>query len=354
MARPYGTVDPALDPVLSAFGVSPDRVEKVPTGLINATYRIQRGPEVWALQRVNGIFSPLVHEDIDSVTQHLAQKGVTTPRLRPALDGKLWIERTDEPHAGVWRMLTWIDGRNIDKLADPAEAREAGVMLGRFHAALGDLEWSFRARRLGVHDTPRHLTALRSALEAHSAHRLHAQVAALAQTLFDSIATLPPLQGLPERVVHGDPKITNIMFSHSGPRAIALVDLDTVAPMPLPLELGDAFRSWCNPAGEDATRVSFDLDLFQPAIEGYAQATRGLLEPHEVAAIAPAIGTIMLELSARFAADALQESYFGWNPNRYATRGDHNLLRARGQLALGLDFLAKRPDADAITRRIYR
>ena len=42
---------------------------------------------------------------------------------------------------------------------------------------------------------------------------------------------------------------------------------------------------------------------------------------------------------ARFAADALDERYFGWDPARYARRGDHNLARAANQLAAARDLL---------------
>ena len=39
-----------------------------------------------------------------------------------------------------------------------------------------------------------------------------------------------------------------------------------------------------------------------------------------------------LELAVRFAADALRESYFGWDAERFESCGHHNLVRARGQL----------------------
>ncbi len=42
----------------------------------------------------------------------------------------------------------------------------------------------------------------------------------------------------------------------------------------------------------------------------------------------------LIELGARFCADALNESYFGWNPARFASRSEHNQVRAAGQLAL--------------------
>ncbi|MBI2376964.1 MAG: phosphotransferase [Deltaproteobacteria bacterium] len=346
-------LEASLESILAAFGVRPDRVERVPTGLIHSTFKISSGRDAWALQRVSSIFSPLVHEDIEAVTSHLESKGVATPRLRRTKDGQLWLARDDTNDPGVYRMLTWIDGRNLERLSSRDEARAAAALLGRFHVALRDLSWTFRARRLGVHDTPRHLAVLEAAMSSHADHRLFGEVAPIAREILASIRTLPPLAGLPERIVHGDPKITNVLFDPAGPEAVAMVDLDTVAPMALPLELGDAFRSWCNPAGEDSRKVELDLDIFSAALGGYASSTRGVLTDGEIEAVVPAIGTILLELSARFAADALNESYFGWNPEKHATRGDHNLLRAAGQLALAKDFLAKRSRAEAILRATY-
>ena len=52
--------------------------------------------------------------------------------------------------------------------------------------------------------------------------------------------------------MHGDPKISNLMFARDSDRGLCLIDLDTLGPMPIALELGDALRSWCNPAAEDA------------------------------------------------------------------------------------------------------
>ena len=43
---------------------------------------------------------------------------------------------------------------------------------------------------------------------------------------------------------------------------------------------------------------------------------------------------ISLELAARFCADALNERYFGWDAERFAGRGEHNLHRAHGQHSL--------------------
>jgi hypothetical protein len=58
-----------------------------------------------------------------------------------------------------------------------------------------------------------------------------------------------------------------------------------------------------------------------------------------------------IELAARFAVDAFDGSYFGWDPSRFPSRRAHNLVRARGQLALGLSVRAQRSDALDLVRR---
>ena len=118
------------------------------------------------------------------------------------------------------------------------------------------------------------------------------------------------------------------------------------------VELGDALRSWCNTASEDAREAKLDLDIFEAAIRGYARKARTgpPLTESEWDSIVPGIERISLELSARFARDALEESYFGWNP-KYKTRGDHNLLRARGQYSLALAVHNNRTEMEAAVQR---
>jgi hypothetical protein len=50
----------------------------------------------------------------------------------------------------------------------------------------------------------------------------------------------------------------------------------------------------------------------------------------------------------------LNERYFGWNPERFATRGEHNLLRARNQLACATLLQARRTEGMQIAKRIFQ
>ncbi len=340
-----------LEPVLAAYGAGGAVVRPLGAGLINQTYAVDGGPDGrFVLQRLHPVFPAQVNEDIDAVTRHLEAAGLVTPRLIPTRTGQLWVVHEGE----VWRALTWVDGIGLDCLSDAHQAREAGTALARFHRAVDDLRHEFRNTRAGVHDTARHLANLRTALAAHRDHPRFAVVEALAGRVFAAADGLEPLPALPARIVHGDPKINNILFSPDGTRAICLIDLDTLGRMPLPLELGDAFRSWCNPAGEDRANARFATDLFEAAVDGYAQGAVGFVTAPEWDSVVSGTLTIYVELAARFCADALNESYFGWNPQAFASRSEHNQARAESQLNAADSLARQRATAEAAVRRASR
>ena len=319
--------------------------EPIATGLINRSWAIEGG-RLGVLQWLNtAIFDPKVHEDIEAITSLLAERGLATPRLVRTRAGELW--HTD-PQGGVWRRFTWIGDRTIEKLRDPEDARSAGGLVARFHAAVAGCDWTFRAKLRAFHDTRAKMAALEAAVEAHRAHRLYDRVAPLADAIRAQWAAWDGPVGLPSRVVHGDLKISNVRFE--GPRAVALIDLDTLGRGTLDAELGDALRSWCNPATEDDPQPRFDLDLFAAAIDGYAANGREGLAADEWRGIVPGVERITLELAARFAADALEERYFGWD-RRYGTAGDHNLARAIGQAGLARAVASSRSASEAIVER---
>ena len=337
--------------VLAAFAIDAATLQRIGTGLINQTWTARDAcGRPCVLQRVNPVFPAEIQADIDAVTRHIQAKGLPTPILIPTRSNQLCFE-----HAGaVWRAMTRIDGTSYDALQNEDQAREAGRILGVFHRALVDLEHQFRHARLGVHDAARHLAQLRAALEEHRAHAAFAKIAALGAEVLELAAEIDTTPDAADRIVHGDPKISNVLFTHDGQRALCLIDLDTVARMPVALELGDAFRSWCNPKTEDSSHATFQLALFKAAIEGYATGSEGLLEPGEWEAIPRAIFRITVELAARFCADALRERYFGWDKSRFASASAHNQARTRGQLALARTVRSQLPAIDELVTRATR
>ena len=336
------------DVALAAYGLAGARLTPLTGGLINATLRVDAADGVRAvLQRLHGVFAPEINLNLDLVTTELARQGLATPRLLRTPDERAWV--TISGHH--WRLLSFVDGRSVDVVDTPARAAAAGDLLARFHAALRDFAQPLPHRRPPVHAPARHFAALEAALGRHAGHPLAATVAMLARDIALLHVTLPPIPTTPLRLVHGDPKISNLLFDSAG-RGVCLVDLDTLAVAPLAFELGDAMRSWCNPGREDAPRAAFAGVLFGAALSGYARVMREFMTAEERSTVVPATAAIYLELAARFAADALEERYFGWSPARYPSRGEHNLARATNQLAAARDLLAQGPALAAAAARV--
>ncbi len=334
--------------VLDAWSLSGAAVTPLGSGLINHTWLVAHAGRSYVLQQLHPVFPPEINMDIQAVTRHLRARGLVAPELLPTRAGQLWLAEGGQ----VLRLMTHIPGASLDRLAEPSQAREAGALLARFHRALEDFAAPFHNRRPAVHDTARHLAALEKVLDSHTGHPQFAAVQPLARRILALAGSLPPLPDLPGRVVHGDPKINNLLFDPAG-RALCFIDLDTLGRMPLPLELGDAFRSWCNPRGEDDQYGGFSLPLFEAAIAGYAGEARGWITRAEWQVIVPATLTIYVELAARFCADALNESYFGWDARRFATRSAHNQVRAASQLTAADQLATVAAEAEAIVVQAF-
>ena len=134
------------------------------------------------------------------------------------------------------------------------------------------------------------------------------------------------------RVIHGDPKVDNVLFDAVDDRAISLIDLDTVQAGLLHYDIGDCLRSACNAAGESprsASEARFDLGLCEALLSRYLAETHAFLTPADLRFLPDAIRLIPFELGLRFLADHLNgDVYF-----KVQWRG-HNLLRAETQFRL--------------------
>lgn len=342
----------ALPPVevLAAWGWADARidVEVLTGGLINATYVIrQAGTPVAVVQRLHPVFGAQVNLDVEAVTAHLAARGLVTPRLVRTRDHRAWVE-----HAGrVWRALSWVDGVTVHRVPDPAWAEAGGELVGRFHRAVADLRHDYAFTRAGVHDTAAHLARLAQHAATATGPAADAEATELAHEILDAAAELPVLPATPRRHCHGDLKISNLLFTTAPLRGRCLVDLDTVGLGTLAFELGDAMRSWCNPHGEDAGRITFELPIFAAAIRGFRAVAGALVTADERASIVLGLETVCFELAARFAVDVFRDDYFGWDATRFPSRRAHNLVRARGQLALGHAIRAARGEALELVHR---
>lgn len=318
-------------------------------GLINDTYAVG---DSHVLQRLHPVFATTVNDDIAAITPVLRERFVPAPAIVPLPTGEFALTIEAGAAQGVWRLLTRLPGCSLVRGGSPEQVAAAAGLLARFHTAVASLDHRFAFARPGAHDTDGHIEALSAACAGCVDHRLHQEVEAIARELSERWATWAGPRALPRRIVHGDPKLTNFLFAdQEAPEVTGIVDLDTMAHGTIDVECGDALRSWCNLRGEDET-ADLSLDHVGAAVHGYAQAAH--LSGAEWDALVPGLERIALELAARFARDALQERYFRWDPARAPGHGEHNLLRAQGQLSLAREVAARRSQLTAIVATARR
>lgn len=322
-------------------------VEPLGEGLINDTFLVtakQPRGERFVLQRINRRVFPeprLIMENLRVLLNHVRERqagsdrirDLRLPDIRPTRAGSgFWVDDDGD----FWRALSFIpDTRSHSVLQDAAQAEEVGYALGRFHALTGDLDaGSLHDTLPGFHIAPRYLarfdrvvadgikvsetTELRFALDFLDTRR--------------SVFAVLEEAKLPLRVIHGDPKLNNVLFDAQSGRAASLIDLDTVKPGLVHYDLGDCLRSTCNRSGEAAecaANVRFDLDICRAILRAYFAEAGAFLTDIERYYLYDAIRLLPLELGLRFLTDHLEgDRYFK------VERPGQNLQRALVQFRL--------------------
>ena len=322
--------------VLESWGLQLVSFQVLEAGLINKSFRVDVSDgRTFVLQKISDRFSAGVTKKIHRLTRYLESSGLKTFRVLEGKTGQLIETYKGES----WRLLSFLEGFSPSRVQTNLQASEAGALLARFHLALERYEDEDFLITQGSHDIHLHLTKLEKAVRKNRTSPFYFEVKSRAEILFAVVNKLPPMAGSTLKVLHGDPKISNFLFSEDEKRAECIIDLDTVGPASLSLELGDAFRSWCNPMGEDEENGVFDSDLFKSAFESYAYVAGSFLSQPEREELVLGTLYVYFELSARFLLDVLEERYFGWDSTRFSSSAEHNLVRAKGQFSAGRDLL---------------
>ena len=329
--------------VLDAYDLGPiDKVDRISDGLIHQTYKIESMAGDFVLQRLHALLGTAeIGQDFLAVTTHLNDERFPAPEAVLTSGGEVLVH--DGEHN--WRMQTYIDGRAYSKLDDPVMAKEAGAMYARLHKALAGMDYEFQSE-LKLHETKKIFEEFQQTLKEWEGEKM------LEEGLRDEVDFLLehlPKQFLPEdlpqRVIHGDPKISNVLFKDG--EAVGVIDLDTCNRHTVLVDIGDAFRSWCGKE-EDDPENTFNLELFEAGWRGYVDGAGDFLTDEERALVPQAIACITLELATRFFKDVFDDAYFGWDSARYKSRREHNLARAHGQMALFKDLMSKIEDVKKV------
>ncbi|MGZ8217501.1 phosphotransferase enzyme family protein [Methylomagnum sp.] len=319
------------------------RVEPLGRGLINDTYLVSDAARRFVLQRINArVFPdpPAVMANLRALSDHARRRPVDPSgwRLPDIIPTRAGGDFHRDGAGDYWRSLSFIDGtRGLDRLANEGQAEQVGRALGRFHALANGLNpGALRDTLPGFHIAPAYLARF----DAIATRPRRAPDSAELRAALDFVETRRAMVGVLEdakardelklRVIHGDPKLDNVLFDQSGRRAVSLIDLDTVKPGLIHYDLGDCLRSCCNRRGEQAAEAPvFDLEVCRAILWGYAAEASGFLSAADWDYLYAAIRLLPFELGLRFLTDHLAgDVYFkvDW-PGQ-------NLARARVQFGL--------------------
>lgn len=301
-------------------------------------------------------------ENVERVTDHL-RSGLERERVPQVARHVLTLLRASDgrPYCidaadAYWRTYLYIEGARTHATIDsPLLARSAAAAFGRFVRLLADLPGPRLHETIPhFHDSPRRLEQLRRAADSDvcgraAAARAEIDFAFENEGIVHMLARLPR-GALPERVVHNDTKIDNVLFDAANNEALCVIDLDTVMAGSVLYDFGDLVRSAASASSEDARELSqvyLRLPVFEGLVQGYSDALMSVLTERERGLLALAGKLVTFEVGIRFLSDYLEgDAYF---KTRYS---QHNLERARNQFKLVRNMQEQEPEMNAIVRRI--
>ena len=353
-------VDQKLKEICGDFRIPGTYVshEEIKVGNVNRTYKVNYrqpdgSPKSYMIQRINTYAfkrPEQVMENIDRVTEHIRAKRPDKVALHfhHTAERKNYVSDAD----GFWRLFNYVPSANYSATDNLAVIRSAGEAFGEFQTLLGDFDpGQLHYTIPDFHDTRKRYAKLKEDAAADplgKAAQAREEIGWLlsAEDRACALTDLYNRGELPLRVTHNDTKINNVLFDEKTDKALVVIDLDTVMPGLVGHDFGDAIRFAANCVAEDspeAEKAGVNMDVFRAFTEGFLKPTASTLTKREIDTLALSCFALACELSTRFLDDYLLGSpYFN------VDYPEHNLVRARCQIALAQDMLAKMEEMQAI------
>lgn len=341
----------SINPAAYAFQISgnPVSCEAFGHGHINNTFKITTdiGAE-YVLQRINKyVFkNPIwVMNNASSVTNYLRER-VEDPRMTlhfiATTQGKYYFKDSE---GEFWRMYDFVGGFSLDAPESDEDFYQSALAFGRFQEMLSD----YPADTLfdiipNFHNTVDRYAQFKESVRIDSVERVEqvrAEIDFLLQRekLASTLQKMLEAEILPLRVTHNDTKLNNVLLDKVTRKSLCVLDLDTVMPGLSVHDFGDAIRFGAATAAEDepdTSKMKLDLHMFEVYTRGYLDAAPSLT-PMEVLMLPMGALVITLELAVRFLKDYIDGDLY-FNKIAYP---EHNLVRARSQMALAADMQEK-------------
>lgn len=348
-----------LENILSQFGLKEEqcKIEKLGTGLINYTWKINCGDKNYILQKINHqVFkTPEIIDNNTAQLKHFLNKFYPDYLFVPPVNTAEGISliKTSE---GFYRLFNYVDGSvTINFVNTEKEAFEAAKQFGKFTSLLAD----FNISNLGIPLPDFHNLSLR--YEQFTDACLNGNSERIEETK-DSIDTIQSYKEivdtyenivkeglLPLRVMHHDTKISNVLFDEKE-QGLCVIDLDTVMPGYYISDVGDMMRTYLSPANEeekDFDKVFVRKEIFNAIYKGYmGELGKDLNETEKQFFIYS--GKFIIYMQAlRFLTDYINNDvYYG------ASYPKHNLVRANNQIKLLKEYINSEKDFETIIKKV--
>ncbi len=337
--------------------------EILTNGNINTTYHVvcKKDDKVYEylLQRINSnVFKdPIgVMQNIAYVTDHIAQNSNVT-ELNALLFNKTkdGLPYVIDELGNYWRCRQYLDCVSFDITDNLSVIEEAGSAFGDFQYSLQNFDATKLVESIpNFHNTKLRIKNLENAIRLCSAGRKSNCLEEIKYILDNkevasTLCNLLEEGKLPLRVTHNDTKCNNVIFNKKTLKAMAVIDLDTIMPGLTAYDFGDGARSISCTTEEDEvdlSKVEFNLAKFESFTKGYLRNLHTILTETELNTLGLSCYVMTLELASRFLEDYLNgDIYFK------ITKENHNLLRAKCQIALCKDIWAKLDKINAIIKK---
>jgi len=330
--------------VLQAFGYAKENIKitQIGSGLINRTYLLSplSADKKYILQNINtSVFKnpASIANNLKAISDYLAQHHPEYLFIKPVptVNG----EQMAEVNSEYWRMLPFVpDTVSLDVLSEPRQAFEAAKQFGKLSRLLNNFNAAILEPTIpGFHDLGLRFEQFTLALNATSeAQKEKAKVqiddALEHKYILEYFKSYSHRPDFPDRVMHHDTKISNVLLNADTFEGVCVIDLDTIMPGKFISDLGDMMRTYLCAFSENETdlaKVKIRLPYFEAMIKGYLSEMKNILTETEKELILFSGKYIIYMQALRFLTDFLNGDIY--YPIAYPTQ---NLDRAKNQFKL--------------------
>ena len=318
---------------LSNVSAENTEVSVIESGLINNTFKLKVDEQTYIIQKLNlNVFKnpQIIHGNYSKVYEHLSTSKYTKHKLDflKSLNGdELLLHKND-----TWRISRFIDGETHHVCNSTEMAFNAAEALAEFHFHLKDFDVNEITTPIpGFCDFKFRLEEFTKATMFGNKDRIliaNALIKEINSNLHLIKSYIDLEQSLPQRIIHGDPKVSNFLFSKEANSVLSIIDIDTIMPGMILYDFGDMVRSFANNSNEDSTmkNKSFESDVYEALKNGYLSIGQRFMKQIERDSLGLSAMSVSLIQCIRFLTDYLNSDVY-----YKVTEPKQNLNRAINQ-----------------------